>query len=77
MADVTVHLLRNLARYEAQGDTERVKKLKARLDELEGDESKPLDKLNKAELLEAAEAAGVEADESMTKKQIVEALESD
>jgi hypothetical protein len=77
MADVTVHLRRNLARYEAQGDTERVKKLKARLDELEGDESKPLDKLNKAELLEAAEAAGVEADESMTKKAIVAALESD
>ena len=39
--------------------------------------AKPLDKLNKAELLEAAEAAGVEADESMTKRQIVEALESD
>jgi hypothetical protein len=39
--------------------------------------AKPLDKLNKAELLEAAEAAGVEADEGMTKKQIVEALESD
>ena len=32
---------------------------------------------NKAELLAAAEAAGVEADESMTKRQILEALEAD
>jgi hypothetical protein len=76
MAGIKAHLEANLVQAEALGQAERAKKLKARLDELEGDESKPLDKLNKAELLEAAEAAGVEADESMTKKQIVEALES-
>jgi len=39
--------------------------------------AKPLDKLNKAELLEAAAAAGVEADEGMTKKQILGALEAE
>jgi hypothetical protein len=77
MAGIKAHLEANLVQAEQLGQTERAKKLKARLDELEGDEPKPLDKRNKAELLEAAEAAGVEADESMTKKQIVEALESD
>jgi hypothetical protein len=77
MAGIKAHLEANLVQAEALGQAERAKKLKARLDELEGDESKPLDKLNKAELLEAAEAAGVEADESMTKKQIVAALEAD
>ena len=76
MAGIKAHLEANLVQAEQLGQTERAKKLKARLDELEGDEPKPLDKRNKAELLEAAEAAGVEADESMTKKQIVEALES-
>jgi hypothetical protein len=35
MADVTVHLRRNLARYKAEGDTERVKAIKARLKALE------------------------------------------
>jgi hypothetical protein len=74
MAGIKAHLEANLAQAEQLGQTERVHRLKARLKELE--EPKPLDKLNKAELLEAAEAAGVEADESMTKKQIVAALES-
>jgi hypothetical protein len=80
MADIKAHLEANLAQAEALGQAERAKKLKARLDELEKpveEPAKPLDKLNKAELLEAAEAAGVEADESMTKKQIVEALEGE
>jgi hypothetical protein len=77
MASIKAHLEANLVQAEQLGQTERAKKLKARLGELEGDESKPLDKLNKAELLEAAEAAGVEADESMTKKAIIAALEGD
>ena len=34
MSDLKVHLERNLARYEAAGDDERVKKVKARLAEL-------------------------------------------
>jgi hypothetical protein len=35
MSDVKVHLERNLAQAEQLGQTERVKKIKARLDDLE------------------------------------------
>jgi hypothetical protein len=68
----------NLVHAERLGDAERVKRVKARIAELEvaealEDASAPSN--SKAELLEAAEAAGVEADESMTKAEILEALD--
>ena len=47
-------------------------------DQVEEDEAPSVSMSNrKAELLAAAAEAGVEADESMTKKQILEALETE
>jgi hypothetical protein len=76
MADrelVRLQLERNLAQAESLGDEEWAGQIRARL----GDEipEAPSMSNTKAELLEAAEAAGVEADESMTKAEILEALE--
>jgi len=76
MADITVHLRRNLARYERQGDTERVKAIKARLADLEKVEESVSMSNTKDELLAAADLAGVSADESMTKAEILEALDA-
>jgi hypothetical protein len=73
MADLKAHLQTNLVQAEALGQTERAKRLKARLVELNGPSDSS--KMTKAELLAAAEAAGVEVDESMTKKEIVAVLE--
>jgi hypothetical protein len=75
MADVTVHLRRNLARYEREGDTERVKRIKARLAELESAPEAPSMSSTKDELLAAAASAGVTVDESMTKAEILDAME--
>lgn len=72
MPDIRPHLERNLAQAEQLGQTERAKKLKARLAE---EEAPALSMSNsKAELLAAAEAEGIEVDESMTKAEILEAL---
>jgi hypothetical protein len=76
MADVTVHLRRNLARYEREGDKERVKRIKARLAELESAPEAPSMSNTKDELLAAAELAGVQVDESATKAEILEALDA-
>lgn len=75
MADLSVHLQTNLAQAEALGQTERAKALKAKLAELEAPALSMSD--SKADLLAAAEAAGVEADESNTKAEILAALEGE
>ena len=56
-------------------DPDLIKRLKARVSELEAPDTS-LASMKKAELLEAAIAAGIEVDESMTKADIIEALES-
>ena len=74
MPDIRPHLERNLAQAEALGQTERADKLRARL---EGPTEDPTPSMSntKAELLAAAEAAGVDVDESSTKAEILAALE--
>ena len=74
MADVTVHLQRNLARYEREGDKVRAKAIRDRLEALEAVEEGLSMSNKKSELIEAAEAAGVAVDETMTKAEILEAL---
>jgi hypothetical protein len=81
MGDFTLLSARqNLVHAERLGDTERAKRIKARIAELEAAEAvedapAPSKSNTKAELLEAAEAAGVEVDESATKAEILEALD--
>lgn len=41
----------------------------------DGDSAKPISKMNKAELLEVAEAEGVDVDSDATKAQILAAIE--
>ena len=77
MADIRAHLERNLAQAEFLGQTERAKRIKARLKELEVAPDAPSMSNTKDELLAAAELAGVVVDESMTKVEILEALEAD
>ena len=72
---------RKLANAEKVGNADQVKRLKARLKDFPEVEAQhgavePVSKSNKkAEILEAAKAAGVDADESMTKDELLEALE--
>jgi len=73
MADITAHLRRNLVQAEQLGQTERAKRIRARLAGLERPD-KPVDKMNKSELVAEAEARGVEIDESLTKAEIVAVL---
>lgn len=74
MPDVRPHLERNLAQAEFLGQTARAKALKSRLAELDEAPAAPSMSNTKDELLAAAELAGVTADESMTKAEILEAL---
>ena len=76
MPDIRPHLERNLAQAEALGQTARAKALKARLAELDEAPATPSLSNTKAELLAAAELAGVSVDESMTKAEILEAIEA-
>ena len=69
-----VHLVRNLARAEQLGQTERAKALKSRIQDLDDAPAAPSMANTKDELLAAAQAAGVDVDESMTKAEILEAL---
>lgn len=69
------HLERNLAQAEALGQKDRAKKLKDRLADLDKAPEAPSMSNTKDELLAAAEAAGVDVDESMTKSEILDALE--
>lgn len=71
MPDIRPHLQRNLVQAEALGQTERAKKLRARLAEA----NVPALSMDntKAELLAAAE--GLDVDEQNTKAEILEALE--
>jgi hypothetical protein len=70
----------NLANAEKLGQTERAKRAKARVAELEAGsvalDAGPSMSNTKDELLAAAGLAGVTVDESMTKAEILEALES-
>lgn len=75
MSDLRPHLERNLVQAEALGQTARAKALKARLADLDEAPEAPSMSNTKAELLAAADAAGVDVDESMTKAEIIEALE--
>jgi hypothetical protein len=69
---------RKAARFDAAGMTTQAKRAKARVSELEkvaeALEPGPSMSNTKDELLAAAELAGVTADESMTKADILEAL---
>jgi len=76
MADLATHLRHQMPRYELAQD-ERLERAKTLLADIEKAESGPSMSNTKAELLEAAEAAGVEVDESATKAEILEALEAD
>jgi len=69
------HLERNLAQAEQLGQEDRVKLLKERIAELEEAPEAPSMSNTKDELLAAADATGIDADESMTKAEILEALE--
>lgn len=77
MADLKAHLEANLVQAEALGQTDRAAKLKARIGGLEAaTQETALSMANsKAELVAAAEAAGVDVDETWTKAEILEALE--
>jgi hypothetical protein len=75
MPNIRPHLERNLAQAEALGQTERAKKLKARIAEIDDAPEAPSLSNTKAELLAAADLAGVAVDESMTKAEILELLE--
>lgn len=79
MADLKAHLERNLKQAEQLGQTERVKRIKARLVDLEAAEEAPVPSManTKDELLEAADAAGVDVDESMKKREILKVLEAE
>jgi crotonobetainyl-CoA:carnitine CoA-transferase CaiB-like acyl-CoA transferase len=74
MADLATHLRKQMPRYELAQD-ERLERAKARLAELEKAEGGPSMSNTKAELLAAAEEAGVEVAEDATKRQILEALD--
>jgi hypothetical protein len=77
MADIKAHLQTNLTQAEQLGDVDRAERLKARIAELEKVDVGVSASNTKVELLEAAVAAGVVADESMTKAEILEALEAE
>jgi hypothetical protein len=75
MADLASKLRHQLPRLELAGD-ERLERAKALLAELEAPAPEAPSMSNaKAELLAAAELAGVQADESMTKAEILDAME--
>lgn len=78
LMSLRAHLERNLVQAEQLGQTDRVAKLKARLGDLDAPEVASLSMVNsKAELVAAAEATGVDVDESWTKAEILEALDGD
>lgn len=73
---------RRLAQAEAEGETARAERLRKQLgitdtpDDDASDDDENLAKLRKAELVERAEAAGVETD-GLTKAELLAALEED
>ncbi len=72
---IRAHLERNLVQAEQLGQTERAAKLKARIELESSVEEGSMSMSNsKAELVAAAEATGVDVDESWTKAEILEAL---
>lgn len=75
MADAVLNSLRRKLRvYQGAGMDDHARRVKARIKELERPD-KPVDKMNKAELVAEAEAQGVTVDESLTKKEIIAVLE--
>lgn len=76
MPSLLNELRRNLAQAEEIGNKEWAKALQARIDSLEATETGVSQANTKAELLEAANAAGLDLNEKMTKAEILEALDA-